>query len=43
MMIAATVLGCITMIWLGKKARSEGITITTMNEEFHKKMKDESK
>lgn len=38
----ATLLGCLLMIWSGKKAQKEGQSVVKMNEEWHKKMREEA-
>ncbi|XP_047497452.1 UPF0389 protein CG9231-like [Penaeus chinensis] len=38
----ATLIGCFVMIWSGKRAQREGQTVVKMNEEWHRKMKEEA-
>lgn len=42
MMCVATVFGCIAMVYSGKKAREAGESVVKMNQDWHKKMKEES-
>ncbi|XP_063611486.1 UPF0389 protein CG9231-like [Penaeus indicus] len=39
----ATLLGCVYMIWSGKKAHREGQSLLNMNLEWHRKVNEEAK
>lgn len=40
-MMAATVVGCIVMVFMGKQAAKRGDTLSKMNLEWHKEMEEE--
>lgn len=42
MMIVATLFGCGIMIYSGKRAHEAGESVTKMNLEYHKKIKEEA-
>ncbi|XP_066976534.1 UPF0389 protein CG9231 [Macrobrachium rosenbergii] len=42
MMCAATVVGCLLMVMSGKKAQREGKSLVKMNQEWHRKNKEEA-
>lgn len=43
MMAAATLFACLLMVYLGKKARNEGVSVVKINEEWHKRINEEAK
>lgn len=39
----ATLLGCMYMIWSGKKAHREGQSLLAMNAEWHRRVNEEAR